>query len=110
MIKLAIRKVKPDQENRLREWMAELTRRNKEVRETFAQEGVQHEQAFLLKNAEGSILIYAMEAPDHERASAAYRNSTLPIDQEHRRIMGQVLGEPANVELLYECVAENNAC
>ncbi len=63
-----------------------------------------------LPDAEGSILIYAMEAPDHERASAAYRNSTLPIDQEHRRIMGQVLGEPANVELLYECVAENNTC
>ena len=110
MIKLAIRKVKPDQESRLREWMADLGRRSAEVRETFAQEGVQHEQAFLLKNAEGSILIYAMEAPDHERASAAYRNSTLPIDQEHRRIMAQVLGERANAELLYECVAENDAC
>src|SRR5205823_6822722 len=50
-----------------------------------------------------SILIYAMEAVDHERAAAAYRNSTLPIDQEHRRIMAQVLGERANAELLYEC-------
>jgi hypothetical protein len=110
VIKLAIRKVKPDQENRLREWMAELSRRSTEVRETFAQEGVRHEQAFLLKTAEGSVLIYAMEAADHERAAQAYRNSTLPIDQEHRRIMAQVLGEPAKTELLYECVAEDNAC
>ena len=110
MIKLAIRKVKPDQESRLREWMADLGRRSAEDRETFAQEGVRHEQAFLLKTAEGAILIYAMEAADHERAAAAYRNSTLPIDQEHRRIMAQVLGERANAELLYECVAENDAC
>jgi len=38
MIKLAIRKVKPDQEGHLRAWMAELNRRSAEVRETFAQE------------------------------------------------------------------------
>jgi Family of unknown function (DUF6176) len=110
VIKVAVRKVKPDEENNLRQWMAELTRRSAEVRETFAQEGVRHEQAFLLKTAEGSVLIYAMEAADHERAASAYRNSALPIDLEHRRIMTQVLGEPANVELLYECVAEDDAC
>jgi hypothetical protein len=110
MIKVAIRKVKPDQENRLREWMAELTRRSIEVRQTFAQEGVRHEQAFILKTGEASVLIYAMEAADHERAAAAYRNSKLPVDQEHRRIMAQVLGEAANAELLFECVAEDNAC
>jgi hypothetical protein len=51
-----------------------------------------------------------MEAADHERAAAAYRNSTLPIDQEHRRIMAQVLGELVNAELLYECAADDNAC
>ncbi len=38
MIKLAIRKVKPDQEGHLRAWMGELNRRSAEVRETFAQE------------------------------------------------------------------------
>ena len=110
MIKVVIRKVKPDQENRLRQWMGELMRRSPEVRETFAQEGVRHEQAFLLKTSEGSVLIYTMEAADHERAAAAYRNSTLPIDQEHRRIMAQVLGELANAELLYECAVDDNAC
>jgi uncharacterized protein DUF6176 len=106
VIRVSIRKVKPDQESRLRNWMAELTRRSAEVRETFAQEGVRHEQAFLLKTVEGAVLIYAMEAADHERAASAFRESTLPIDREHRGVMAQVLGENANVELLYDCVAE----
>ena len=110
VIKLAIRMVKPEHENRLREWMLELSRRSSEVRETFAQEGVRHEQAFLLKTAGGPVLIYAMEALDHERAAVAYRNSGLPIDHEHKRVMAQVLGEPANAELLYECVANEDAC
>ena len=92
MIKLAIRKVKPDQEGHLRAWMAELNRRSDEVRETFAQEGVRHEQAYLLKTTEGAVLIYAMEAADHKRAAAAFQSSALPIDREHKRIMAQVLG------------------
>jgi uncharacterized protein DUF6176 len=94
MIKLAIRKVKPDQEGHPRAWMAELNRRSAEVLETFAQEGVRHEQAYLLKTAEGAVLIY----------------SALPIDHEHKRVMAQVLEESANAELLYECTAEDDAC
>jgi hypothetical protein len=108
MIKLAIRRVKPDEEDHLRSWMAELTRRSTEVLETFANEGVRHEQAYLLKTSEGPILIYAMEAADHDQAAFAFQHSTLPIDQEHRRVMKQVLAERANVELLYECKAEGD--
>ena len=62
MIKLAIRNVKLGQEGHLRAWMAELNRRSAEVRETFAQEGVRHEQAYLLKTAEGAVLICCMNA------------------------------------------------
>ena len=87
MIKLAMRKVRPGHEDQLRKWMAELNRRSAEVRETFAQEGVGHEQAYLLKTADG-----------------------LSIDQEHEHIMAQVLAEPANAELLYECTAGPGAC
>jgi hypothetical protein len=110
MIKLAMRKVRPGQEDHLRKWMAELNRRSTEVRETFAQEGVRHEQAYLLKTADGLVLIYAMEAADHARASSVFQNSTLPIDREHKRIMAQVLAEAAHAELLYECKAEPGAC
>lgn len=103
MIKLAMRKVKPGEEGRLREWMAQLNARRPEVLETFRQEGVRHELAYLIDGAGGPVLIYAMEEANHEQAAAAYARSTLPIDLEHRRIMGQVLGERVSSELLYEC-------
>jgi hypothetical protein len=109
MIKLAIRKVRPEEENRLRSWMAELNRRSTEVLATFAHEGVRHEQAYLLRTSDGPILIYAMEAEDHERAASAFQSSTFPIDHEHRRIMKEVLAEEANVELLYECRADGDS-
>jgi hypothetical protein len=105
VIKLAIRKVKPGEEPNLRAWMAQLNSRRAEVLATFQREGVRHEQALLLKLADEPVLIYAMEAPDHERAAAAYAQSTLPIDSEHKRIMKQVLGDAVPSELLYECQA-----
>ena len=105
MINLAIRKVKPGKESQLRAWRAQLNSRRSEVLETFRQEGVRHERAYLLQTADGPILIYAMEAPDHERAAAAYAQSTLPIDLEHKRIMTEVLGDHVPSELLYECKA-----
>lgn len=106
MIKLAIRKVKPGEEHHLRAWMAQLNSRRDEVLATFQQEGVRHEQAFLMNVADGPVLIYALEASDHERAAAAYAQSTLPIDLEHKRVMKQVLGEAVPCELLYECQAD----
>jgi hypothetical protein len=105
MIKLAMFRVKPGEENHLRDWMAELNRRNTEVLETFANEGMRHEQAHLLQTSDGPILIYAMEAADHDRVASAFQHSTLPIDHEHRRVMEQVVAGPAEVELLYECKA-----
>jgi hypothetical protein len=106
VIKLAIRKVKPGKESELRAWMAQLNSRRSEVLETFRQEGVRHERAYLLQTADGLILVYAMESPDHERAAAAYAQSTLPIDLEHKRVMTEVLGDRVPSELLYECKAD----
>jgi hypothetical protein len=106
VIKLAIRKVKPGQEARLRAWMSQLQSRRREVLESFEQEGVRHEQAYLLKLPEGLMLIYAMEAADHERAAAAYAQSSLAIDAEHRRIMKEALGDAVPTELVYECHTE----
>ena len=106
MIKLAIRKVKPGEERHLRDWLTQLNSRRAEVLATFEQEGVRHEQAFLVHVVDGPFLIYAVEASDHERAAAAYAQSTLPIDLEHKRIMKQVLGDAVPCELLYECHAE----
>jgi Family of unknown function (DUF6176) len=106
MLKVTIRMVKPGQEGRLRDWLAELMRRQGEVRETFKQESVRCEQAFLLPTADGIALVYVVEAEDLEQASEAYKNSTLPIDMEHRQVMKQVLGDSVPVELLYDCALE----
>jgi hypothetical protein len=106
MLKIVLRKVKAGQEGRLRDWLAELMRRKDEVRETFKQETVRHEQGYLLNTADGTVLIYVIEAEDLEQASRVYKNSTLPIDFEHRQIMEQALGDAIHVELLYECDLE----
>ena len=106
MLKVAMRMIKPGQEQRLREWFSDLMHRQSEVRETFKQETVRHEKAFLLETREGTILIYAVEAEDLEQASRAYRNSRLPIDAEHKKVMQQALGSRMPAELVYECALE----
>jgi uncharacterized protein DUF6176 len=104
MIEVAIFRVRAEEVERLRAWLAELTSRAVEVRETFANEGVTHERAYLLTTTDGPVLIYAMEAEDHQKARDAYQHSTLPIDQQHRQVMREVLAEPAGAELLYDMV------
>jgi RimJ/RimL family protein N-acetyltransferase len=39
-----------------------------------------------------------MEATDHDRVASAFHDSTLPIDDEHRKIMKRVLAGPAKVD------------
>jgi hypothetical protein len=95
-------RVRPDQVDSLRAWMAELMRRQNEVRETFRNEGVRHEQAFLLHTDEGVVLVYIHEVEDPEAARRAYSASTLPIDLEHRQRMSAALDGAATAELLYE--------
>jgi Family of unknown function (DUF6176) len=82
--------------------MSELMRRRNEVLETFENEGVRHELAYLLPVADGWILLYATEVEDPERASAAFRASSFPIDREHKQVMAQVLGARVDAELLYD--------
>ena len=82
--------------------MAELGRRQDEVRATFLNEGVRHEQAYLIQSADGPVLVYAIEVEDYEAGLRAYEASTLPLDAEHRRVMASVLGPAADVEMLYE--------
>ena len=48
MMRLGFFKVRPDQVERLRAWMHELTQRRDEVLETFRAERTLHECAYLL--------------------------------------------------------------
>ncbi len=106
MLKISVQMVKPEQERKLRDWLSELMRRQDEVRETFKQETVRHEQGYLLQINDGTALIYIVEADDLEQASKAYKDSTLPIDAEHRSVMQEVLGKPVPAELLYDVTLE----
>jgi 1-deoxy-D-xylulose 5-phosphate reductoisomerase len=51
------------------------------------------------------VLVYVMEAEDVKRAYAAYGASSLPIDEEHRAVLAEVLAEPLQIEPLYDCSA-----
>ena len=106
MIKLAVKYVKKEEEQTLRQWLSELNRRRDEVLETFSQEGTRHEQGYLAEIARRTVLIYIMDMEDSEHAAKAFKDSSLPIDLEHRRIMERVLDERVKLELLYECIRE----
>jgi hypothetical protein len=57
MLRVSFRRVKPGQEAKLRVWLAELSERVDEVRATFVDERVRHEQAFILQTIDGPILV-----------------------------------------------------
>jgi hypothetical protein len=106
MIEVVFRKISPGKVDRLRAWLRELNERQEEVRQTFEQETVRHERGYILEGKDGPILAYVMEAKDFDRASKAYRSSTLAIDKQHKEVMADCLGDPAEAELLYECQLE----
>ena len=106
MLKISLRRIKPGQEDRLRTWFKEVMGRRDEVRESFRQETVRHEIAYILADAEGPILVYAVEVEDYEKGHRAFQESRLPIDIEHKRIMADALGERLSIEPTYECVLE----
>lgn len=106
MLKVTISRVRPGREDRLRAWLAELNTRLGEVRETFRNEGVRHEQAYLIEGADGLLLVYASEAEDHDHVMAAFAASTLPIDREHAAVMADVLAERMDVAPAYACALD----
>ncbi|MFP4600257.1 MAG: DUF6176 family protein [Persicimonas sp.] len=108
MLELSYKRVKPGKVDKLRTWMRELANRREEVVESFAQEGVRHEMAWLLEDPQGFVLVYAIEAEDIDRARQAYGESTLSIDLEHRAVLRDVLGERVEPELLLDLAVHNN--
>ena len=102
MIRVAFKKIAPDKVDKLTWWLSELHRREDEVRETFRQETVRHEQAYLLESSDHPILVYIMEVEDPDAARRAFQSSDLPIDREHREVMDEVASETLNIELLYD--------
>ena len=103
MIHTSIRRVHPDKVELLRAWFAEGKRRAEEVRETFRQEGVTHEQVYLIPTDQGTVLIYISEMADVDAAMRAFAGSELPIDAEHRKVMETAIaGAVEGAELVFE--------
>jgi len=102
MLKVSIRRIKPEKEEQLRKWLSVLNSRSEEVRETFKEESVRAEQAYILAEVYGPVLVYVMEAEDFEKGAKAYADSTLPIDQEHRTVMKECLGESLGLDPQYD--------
>jgi hypothetical protein len=105
MIHTSIKRVRADKVELLRAWFAEGTRRADEIRETFHQEGVRHEQAYLISTSDGTLLVYTSELEDFDRAWTAFVNSELPIDAEHKKTMIEALAGDADAELIFDLTA-----
>jgi len=106
MIRVVFARIRPEKEAQLRAWLAELMARREEVLATFAREGVRHEQAFIIQGDSGPLIAYAIEAEDHAAATAAYRESTLPIDIEHRAVLNECLLAKVQAEPLFDCAVD----
>lgn len=109
MLRVAIRPIRPEKEDRLRAWLAELNSRADGVRATFREETVCAEQAFIVAGATGPLLIFVMEAEDFERGSKAFSGSGHGIDLEHREVMPECLAESSTIVPLYDVSLEGNA-
>jgi len=101
MIHLSVQRIRPDKLERLKAWFAEVETRGDEVRETFAQEGVTCEQAYLLSTSDGPVLIYVEECDDFEAAVRVFQNSTLAIDAEHKAVLADVIEGDLTPQLLF---------
>jgi hypothetical protein len=107
MLQVAINRVRPEKEARLRAWLAELNTRADEVRETFRDETVRAEKAYIVAGSEGPLLIYAIEVEDYETGAKAYASSQHKIDAEHRAVMRECLLDSPKAVPLYEVSLEN---
>jgi hypothetical protein len=104
MLNVSFARIRPEKEQHLRKWLAELNSRQDEARQSMAQEGTRQEQAYILTTADGPILIYAMELADAKRAYAAFGKSKLEVDEKHRAVLAESLAESLDIDPLYECI------
>ena len=101
MLRVWISRIRPEKESRVRSWLKELGSRADEVRETFRDETVRAEQAYIIAGESGPLLVYVIEAEDPERGARAYAASRHKIDAEHKEVMRECLAEPLTLEPLY---------
>ena len=105
MLYASFARVRPDKVDKLQAWLAELMRRRAEVLESFRQENTREEQAYLLPDGQGFVLVHITDADDSDQANAAYETSSLPIDIEHHAMLEECLAERLPLRPSYRCTA-----
>jgi hypothetical protein len=81
--------------------LIEVAQRPDEVRDSFAEGGITHEQAHLIVTANGPMLVAAVEHTALKAASGSSGRPPLPLNVEHEAVMSEVLdGVVETTELL----------
>ena len=102
MLCTTIARVDDEDLPRLREWLAELPKRQGELRESYRDQGTRHEQFFLIRTRRMPLLVLISEVADVEQATDSFLRSTLPIDVEFKALYQEISLAEAEVELLFD--------
>lgn len=103
MIRLAVRRVRPSEEQNLRDWLGRVNGpRSREALATLVDEGCSHEVGILVQTSDGPLLVYAMEVEDEERSRQVGLDSQRAIDADHKRVMTLALAEEPEMERLLD--------
>jgi hypothetical protein len=102
MLYTTIARVDEEEVPQLRSWLASLSSRGDELRESYRQQGTRHELFFLVRTRRMPILVLVSEVDNVEQASRSFLQSELPIDLEFKALFQQISPEEAEVELLYD--------
>ena len=95
-------KHRPGSLPRVREWAAEINRRQAEALATLRDEGAIVETAFLDSTAEGDFLLYYMKAESFAQVKEVFAQSQHAIDAYHRQFMQEIYAEAQPLELLVD--------
>ena len=82
--------VKEGQTDALKAWYGELRTRSDEAFQALDREGVRQEVAFILNTEHGDLLAVFLEIDkDMDEANAAFFDSPLELDHQHRAVMDE---------------------
>lgn len=102
MLRIWVHRVRPDKEETLRAWLAELNARAGEVTESFRASGIRAEQAAIVSSGDGPLLVYVSDADDQRQAARAFEESHAAIDEAHRRVLAECIEETLDATPLYD--------
>ncbi|HEY2811690.1 MAG TPA: DUF6176 family protein [Rhabdochlamydiaceae bacterium] len=100
-------KIKEGCVEKVKAWLSTIqSERREETLQSFSNEGVWLEAAFIREAEDGLYLVYFMRAQNVKQALAAFQNSTLPIDIFHRECCQQLTEGHEILTTVYHLEAE----